>query len=255
MAERPVFLASTRSHLRKGEPPGILVTPVSVSFKWFPGLSASQRRKCVESLHQAASAQGIRKILEISTKSEDDLGWRLSAFNLQVDLDEDEHAQRRIPLECAFQGSKVFTQGGPFTDLYEATSREAKQDPRLRTSGDIQAFKFGRLDFPSEPKTAFYDWLYARTLAHQGDVLKALDAYEAFSDIEFNPKKSINCQARSCAVVVSLFRLNRLVAAVKSPDSWLRTLGDFPEWTTDHSSPSGVEEGEPGQLELDLKST
>jgi len=33
-----------------------------------------------------------------------------------------------------------------------------------------------------------------------------LDAYDTFTDIEFNPKRSFNCQARSCALFVALAR-------------------------------------------------
>ena len=34
--------------------------------------------------------------------------------------------------------------------------------------------------------------------------------YDIFTDIEFNPKKSINCQARSVAIFVSLYKANLL---------------------------------------------
>lgn len=34
--------------------------------------------------------------------------------------------------------------------------------------------------------------------------------YDTFTDIEFNPNKSINCQARSVAIFVTLNRLNQL---------------------------------------------
>ena len=225
MAERPVFRATERSGNLNGDSTRSLVRKEQVSFKWVAGLSAAQKRKNVTSLHEAAMAQGILKVLEISTKSGEQLGFKLSAFNLLVEVKD----HQQMPLERAFQGSKVFTEGGPFRDLYEATSREAKQDARLRNSGDIQGFSFDGLEFPSEPKTAFYDWLYAKTLAPQKDVLQQLGTYDGFSDIEFNPKKSINCQARSCAVVVSLFRLDKLEEAVASKEAWLETLRSFPE--------------------------
>jgi len=226
MAERPVFLATRGPDNLKGDTTGPLVREQPVSFKWVAGLSTAQKRKNVTSLHEAAMAQGIPKVLEISTKSGEQLGFELSAFNLLVEVKD----HQQMPLECAFQGSKVFTDGGPFRDLYEATSREAKQYERLRTSGDLEGFSFDGLEFPSEPKTAFYDWLYAKTLAHRIDDLMQLDDYGAFSDIEFNPKKSINCQARSCAVVVSLFRLDKLKEAVASEEAWLETLRSFPEY-------------------------
>jgi len=47
-----------------------------------------------------------------------------------------------------------------------------------------------------------------------------LTKYDAFSDIEFNPKKSINCQARTCAILVSLINLDLLDKAMESPSNF-----------------------------------
>ena len=240
MAERPVFLAIEGSDNLKKDASNRLVREEQVSFKWVAGLSAAQKRKNVESLHEAARVQGILEVLEVSTKSGKQLGLKLSAFNLLVEVE----GRHPMTLECAFQGSKVFTKGVQFPELYELTSREAKQYEGLRTSGDLEGFNFDGLEFPLEPKTAFYDWLYAKTLAHQVDVLEQLDEYEAFSDIEFNPNKSINCQARSCAVTVSLFRLGILDKAVESPSAWLDTLDGFPEYARSHQSPSTSDHGQ-----------
>lgn len=234
MAERPVFLASRATTQGKDNDRGPLVQVVSVPFKWIPGLSAAQKKKNVESLHAAAKEHGIPKVLEVSTKSGDSLGFDLSAFNLQVEFD----GLQPMPLECAFQGSKVFQAGGPYTDLYAVTSREAKKDERLRTSGPVVSFRIAQQEFPTEPKTAFYDWLYAMTLARRVDLLERLVEYDAFSDIEFNPKTSFNCQARSCAVTVSLQRMGLLERATKSATSWIQTTGRFPEIAGDPQSPA-----------------
>ena len=59
--------------------------------------------------------------LEVSTKSNEKLGQRLSAFNLKIDTKIGE-----ITIESAFQGSKVFEHGGPYTDIYKKDSRDAK---------------------------------------------------------------------------------------------------------------------------------
>jgi len=45
-----------------------------------------------------------------------------------------------------------------------------------------------------------------------------------FSDIEFNPKKSINCQARTCAVLVSLVRLDLIDEALSSKDRFIEIV-------------------------------
>lgn len=215
MADRPIFLPSQRADR--------LVEEICLSFQWHPGLAASQKKKNVAALHAAAANRGISPVLEVSTKSEELLGQRLSAFNLKVELDEG----AVIPLECAFQGSKVFRDGGPFSDLYWGESRAAKRDERLSTSGPLVAFSFDGQQFPLEPKTAFYDWLYLRALYPHREFLRRLDRYEAFSDIEFNPEKSINCQARSCALFVSLSRRSLLDQCARSSTFFIQTL--FPD--------------------------
>ncbi len=72
-------------------------------------------------LHAASKKKGLYPLLEISTKSDELLGQRLSAFNLKIETDMGE-----ISVEAAFQGSKVFEQGGPFTDIYRKDSYAAK---------------------------------------------------------------------------------------------------------------------------------
>ena len=110
-----------------------------------------------------------------------------------------------MSVECAYQGSKVFEGGGPYHDLYAVSSREAKKDPRLRNSGEVIAFDFLGESFPIEPQTAFYNWLYITALSQMDSRLeKELEEFEGFSDIAFNPKHSINCQARAVAVFVAL---------------------------------------------------
>ena len=115
----------------------------------------------------------------------------------------------RIKLELAFQGSKVFDHGGPYTDLYLKGEKEigqAKRDPRLQSSGRLVKFSFEGLDFALEPKTAFYDWLYCTFLWDHREWATSLYKYAGFTDVEFNPHRSINCQARSAALFLSLLQ-------------------------------------------------
>ena len=92
----------------------------------------------------------------------DELGSAPSAFNLSFVTVK--HG-RTLSVECAYQGSKVFEQGGPYVDLYEASSSIAKRDDRLRSSGRLLGFRFFGADWGLEPQTAFYDWLYLNALA------------------------------------------------------------------------------------------
>lgn len=50
--------------------------------------------------------------------------------------------------------------------------------------------------------------------------------YNAFTDIEFNPKKSLNCQAYSVAMFVSIYKRN-LINLIKKPNSFLKLYSDY----------------------------
>ena len=194
MAKRPIFTPDF-----SGFP---YIDAIDIEFKWHPGFAKSQMQKSITSLHGAAEKLNrISPILEISSKSTSRLGASLSAFNLSLKtLD-----GQRMSVECAYQGSKVFENGGPYRELYSKSSRAAKTDERLRNSGELIAFNFCGEDFPIEPKTAFYDWLYITALSQQKtDIIQELEVFQGFSDIVFNPNRSLNFQARAAALFVSL---------------------------------------------------
>jgi hypothetical protein len=201
MAMRPVFVPA--------ESGTALVETVPIEFGWHAGMAATQKKKNVVALHDGAAARGLAPLLEISSKSEREVGRKLSAFHLKVAVD-----GRETTLESVFQGSKRFEHAGPFTDLYWMDSRDAKRDPRLQNAGKLLGFRFDGRDFPLSPPTAFYDWLYIRTLFPHRAWLKRLSQCAGFTDIEFNPERSLNCQARSCATFVSLERRGQLDLAV-----------------------------------------
>ena len=162
-----------------------------------------------------------KNVLEISSKSENPLGVKLSAFNLKFSHKD---SDKFFSVESAFQGSKVFENGGPYVDLLEKSSRDAKLDERIRNSGSLSAFKFLDEAFPLEPKTYFYDWLYINALNFNSDSAKEILNYDAFTDIEFNPKKSVNCQAAAAAIFVGLSRADLLSAALKSKEDFLEIV-------------------------------
>jgi len=203
MAKRPVFIPLGKADR--------FVDERLLDFKWNPGFALVQKKKNIVALHEAAKSQGLAPLLEVSTKSEERLGQRLSAFSLKIDTDIGE-----IPLESAFQGSKVFEHGGPYVDLYRVDSRTAKRDPRIRESGKLVGFCYFDQKWPLVPKTAFYDWLYLTVLRPHQEYLERLFEFKGFTDIEFNPQKSINCQARTCALLVSLLKTKLLDVAMKS---------------------------------------
>ncbi len=214
MAERPIYIPK--------ESGSLLVKTEMVSFHWFAGMAVSQKQKSIASLHEAAISKDLcRHPLEISSKSPITTGVALSAFNLGALTQKSRHP---FTVETAFQSSKVFELGGPFRDLLHVTSREAKKDSRLQESGRLIRFDFFGEPWALEPKTAFYDWLYINTLVKNEALIEELVSYDAFTDIEFNPDRSINCQAYSLALFKSLVARNLLSEALISRESFLETV-------------------------------
>ena len=66
------------------------------------------------------------------------------------------------------------------------------------------------MEWPLEPKTMFYDYIYIKSLVSNKSLCEKLLNFDTFTDIEFNPKKSFNCQARSVAICVSLLKYGRI---------------------------------------------
>ena len=184
MAERPAFFVHRGKVISK-----------MYTFQWYPGFAVSQKQKSIESLHGAIrrSDPGA-KPLEVSTKSAEPVGRKLSAFHLRLD---------GHTLENIFQSSKVFERGGPFPDLLKVPPREAKRDARLRESGPLTAFRYGEEEFPLLPRTVFYDYIYLAAVRSSltAEETGAVSAFDYFTDIEFNPTRSLNTQARTAALL------------------------------------------------------
>lgn len=200
MARRPAF------YIHQGKVTGKLYT-----FEWFPGFAVSQKQRSIESLHDAIrKADAEAMPLEISTKGREPLGQKLSAFHLTLG----QHT-----LENIFQSSKVFEKGGPYLDLLEAPPREAKRDERLKNSGQLKSFCFQGETFPLFPLTVFYDYIYYAAVKESltAEEIDEILKYDYFTDIEFNPDKSVNTQARTAAMI-------RLV---------LEEYGTLPDFTKD----------------------
>lgn len=202
MASRPVFLPTE-------EGPD-LVMERHFDFPWASGFSEVQKKKNVSSLHDAAHRAGIRGLLEISSKSDIELGRKLSAFSLKLDVD-----GQNFTLESIYQSSKVFRNSGPFPEIMAMQPRDAKRFIRENASGDLIGFKFSGDDFPLSPKNAFYDWLYIKALVEHSEWIKEKVPFVAFTDIEFNPAKQVNCQARAFAEYLSLQKRSMLERAAE----------------------------------------
>jgi hypothetical protein len=212
MASRPVFIPSNEFPF---------VKEVLVEFKWHAGFAVSQKQKSITEFHEAINSLGLGKSpLEISSKSSLEIGTALSAFNLKVELGNGQY----VAVENIFQAAKIFEHGGPFKDLLHTTPLEAKRDIRLKESGDMTGFRGKEGIWPLEPKTLFYDWIYINALHRQSELATAVFAFDSFTDIEFNPAKSFNCQARSVALYISLFNSGHLKSVLENSDNYKQLM-------------------------------
>lgn len=179
-----------------------------IEYTYYPGFAISQKQKSIASLHQEIMKKHPNaRPLEISTKSTEGIGFSLSAFNLEFFHQE---IQEYRHLENVFQSSKVFENGGPYREVLDMHPKDAKRYDKLQSSGKLIAFNLYGEDWPIEPKTMFYDWIYISAIARRKDYLEELVKWNVFTDIEFNHKKSINCQARAAAICRSLYQQNKL---------------------------------------------
>lgn len=199
MAVRPVFEVLDKAPYYQ---------EVQISFVFSSGFSKTQKQKNIQAIHQGyVRCFPDKRVLEISSKSMQEGGEALSAFFLPKYVPS---LGRSVPVENVFQAGKVFANGGPYTDLLTVSPRDAKRDERLRGSGPLRRFVFEGQDYPLAPKTIFYDYIYINALLENPDRAKVALSYDAFTDVEFNPEKSLNCQARAAAIFVSLSRLGKL---------------------------------------------
>ncbi len=220
MATRPVFFVTT--------PAEAWVRVEEVSFQWFPGMSLAQKRRSIDAMQAAAHTLAPGKsLLEISTKSAEADGRALSGFELCLEA----HG-KRMAVESLFQGSKLCRAGngvaGPYQELYAGDAVDAKRDPRLAHC-HLAGFRLFDEDWPlapwppgpgrkdALPPSAFYDYLYFRALLQQPALAAKACGYDGFTDLEFTPGKSDNCQAFSAALFAALTAAARADAHIPGP--------------------------------------
>lgn len=196
MAQRPVFRARRDT---------LGVSEVPVDFRWHAGLSASQKRKSAESLHAAARDSLGVKALEVSSKSSEEIGTEFSAFRLAFPRTSD---GRWVTVESAYQSAKVFEGYGPFPEAESMEPREARRLVGRHRERPLLGFEFEGRHYPLTEGLGFYHLLYRRAILRgrplaQERFTEIVETYDAFTDIEFNPKTAVNCQARCLALLVS----------------------------------------------------
>lgn len=180
-------------------------------FAWNGGFAITQKQKNINALHVAIREAKGEEALEVSSKSTVSLGKELSAFSLQLS---------GVYLENIFQAAKKYENGGPYMDLLDISPKDAKRDERHKNSGRLLAFVRDGETWPLEPKTAFYDFIYVNAVVEKYAYDLELSEYQWFTDIEFNPKKSINCQARALAIY-KLLKQEDYFEVLNNMEAWI----------------------------------
>lgn len=237
MFERSVFIPGGLVETKEARP--VLVERVDVAFEGYMPSYPQGIKQVIKQLQ--LTLEDVGQILEVSTKGDQAIGRSLSAFNLPIaPWLKPEQVDRNIPLESLFQSSKCFEQGRQYPDLLRAKPWEAKTDRRLRTSGKLTGFSLRHLNqevireeelnWELEPKTAFYDWIYCQSLhalvLNQGIKIEELEQTAGFSDVMWDVRRSINCQARSVALYLAL-RRNNLLHTLNSKKDFLKLYEEY----------------------------
>jgi len=211
MVTRPVF-SPIYDHV------GVKET-ASAPFVWNPGFSMLQKQKNVVALHEAIKRQYPElRPLEISSRSRESIGVNLSAFKLGVWSHE-----KYYTVESVYQASKVFEGNkGPFPGLYEKKPSEVRDSLKLVSRGRIVSYQMGSDKWALMPTRAFYDWVYCRALYRNQTLVKGVRAFNCFTDIAFNPIKSVNCQAYAVSLYLSLMSNGVLEEALSCKQSFLK---------------------------------
>lgn len=198
-----------------------------LSIVWHPGFSTVQKVKNINELHKMISEKfqvDRNRILEVSTKSESDFGRSLSSFNLSLNVD-----GIKYTVESAYQSSKVFNsvQGEiKYSNYLEESPLIARKALKDENHENLVRFEFLGKSYDLKPKFMFYDWLYISALSQLGKVEEQLKDFQYFTDIEFNPKSSLNCQARSVVLYLWLIRNNRLSEYLQKPEVFYKNISN-----------------------------
>ncbi len=195
------------------------------NIKWNFGSSIQQKQKNVENLHYIISSNFCvpkDRILEVSTKSKLEIGVVLSSFNLKAKLGDNFY-----PVECVYQSSKVFKNilgEYQIMDALLMSPYQAKARLSMEKHENLCKFRCENKEFPLEPKNMFYDWVYINALKEIPNLMDELKEFDYFTDIEFNPQKSISCQARTLVLYIWLVRNKKLDEYLKNPIKFYRNV-------------------------------
>lgn len=216
MAKRLLFSARTDKN-------SIVVTREEIEFEWIGGFAHSQKIRRLAKFREKLPKNIIDKHIEVSSGSDTVYGKNLSAFNLKYSSGD----LKGYTVESVYQGSKIFTSGGPYQELYNRPSIVAKKDSRIRVNDPMIGFQLWDDDWPLIPPTGFYNYLYFLALIQNYELITAASTFEFFSDLEFNHEKAISCQAESLAIFFALHRQNKVNEILQDKRDFLDVISDI----------------------------
>lgn len=191
MAVRPCFYVQIPA----------VVTSFNQSFEWAPGFSLKQHQKCVANLHYKINQNTAQSdILEVSTRSTNPLGVKLSALKLRY---------KGVSMEKLYQDAKRYKKVHVTLTTVPAY---------IQDTYELAGFYFEGTFWQAntDDMSAFYDYLYCLAVKESlsYDEIMEITDYGIFTDIAFNPERSYNTQARACAFIKAL----------------IMCYGDIPDW-------------------------
>jgi len=214
MAIRPVFVPDTDpDHAR-------LFHEHEVDFQWKPGRSPERKKANIVKLHVAAMHRNLGPLLDVSSDSNDPLGVHACASNLAVEDDR----SFLIPLMAVYQGSQVFTGGGPFTDLHLKQEDEIVGDKRLTSSGKHVGFRFMDLEWGAKSGTMFYDWLAIHAIHRYRKLRTGIRRFKGFTEVDCLSRGKTISHARACALYVALAGKKLLDEVIDSQEFFIEVL-------------------------------
>lgn len=104
----------------------------------------------------------------MSTASEIEIGVQASAFNLGINIT---NPYNTYSVETIFQTSKVFKKNGKNTVVLSMGYKDTKLYTKdLHSRDKLIGFNCFGIDFPLDPPTYFYNWLYINALVSYKDL-------------------------------------------------------------------------------------
>ena len=179
---------------------------ISVTFPWSNGSKHQNVQAVLDTFHDVYPDVPA---LEVSLASSQPEGIHAAAMKLPLHL---AGLGLDVPVGIVYEASKVFENGGPYTDLLQCSRQKVSKDARLQQSGKCIGYRLEDMDFPAEPhRYAFFNWLYACALRQNPETAENILKFGAFSDLELgSTKKDRNSPARAAAVYAGLAAAGKL---------------------------------------------